>query len=762
LKSFAVKFRWCQWPPALLGVLALLFSSFQAEATIDVTLQMQLGNPSGATSDTNNHDHYLIQRTVEAIDYSDNLGEPNWASWDLTAGDIGSSGRSPDFYTDTTLPTDFYWVTPTDYNGVGNISFDRGHMCPSNDRTDNVTDNDLVFYMSNIIPQASNNNEGVWANFETYCRSLAQAGNELLIICGPSGFGVNRIPSGKAVIPDYTWKIAVVVPLGSGTALSRITNSTRVVAIKIPNNNSVSSTWQNYITSGSVIENDTGFTFFTALPANVASALRSEVDGQTNPPPVINSFVPLSGAVGDSITITGTNFTSAAAVAFNGVSAAFILNSSTQITTTVPTNATSGTITVTAPAGTGISSTSFIVAGAPADLVITKSHIGNFTQGDAADTYIISIANVGSLPSSGTITVTDALPAGLTATDISGAGWTTDLNSLTCTRTDALPAGASYPYITVTVAVATNAPANITNTASVTGGVETNLSNNTASDVTTVLPATSNGSVTTLFGWDVSGLTGGASNFGASPMPATTIVPNLTVAGLTRGSGVSITGTAAMRAWGGVGFIAASEAAAITANQFVSFGGAVNNGYTVSFNSISTFNYRRSSTGPASGVLQYQVGSGTFIDIVPLSYPTNTSSGASLNPINLSGISALQNVGAGTNVTFRIINYGGGSAGTWYIFDVSKSTDLDLAIQGSIQSVAVNPPAIAPSFSSLIVSNSQFQFTVTGTAESNYVVQASDNLATPNWIPVMTNAAPFLFMEPISLPQKFYRAVVAQ
>ncbi len=45
-------------------------------ATIDVTLQMQLGNPSGAIVDTNNHDHYLIQRTVEAIDYSDNLGEP--------------------------------------------------------------------------------------------------------------------------------------------------------------------------------------------------------------------------------------------------------------------------------------------------------------------------------------------------------------------------------------------------------------------------------------------------------------------------------------------------------------------------------------------------------------------------------------------------------------------------------------------------------------------------------------------------------------
>jgi DNA/RNA endonuclease G (NUC1) len=751
------------WLPVLAGVLSLLLVGSPARATIDVTLQMQLGNPSGATSDTNNHDHYLIQRTVEAIDYSDNLGEPNWVSWDLTSGDIGSSGRSPNFYTDTTLPANFYAVTPTDYNGVGNISFARGHMCPSNDRTDNVTDNDLVFFMSNIIPQAANNNEGVWASFETYCRSLAQTGNELLIICGPSGFGISRIPSGQAVIPDYTWKIAVVVPLGSGTALSRITNSTRVIAVKIPNNNSVSSTWQNYITSANVIENDTGFTFFTALPDSIASVLRYKVDGQTNPPPVITSFTPVTGAVGDTITITGTNFTSASAVAFNGVNAAFVINSATQISATVPTNATSGAITITAPSGMGISSTSFIVSGAPADLVITKSHTGNFTQGDSADTYLISVANTGSLPSSGTITVTDALPGGLMATDISGVGWTTDLISLTCTRSDALPAGASYPYITVTVAVATNAPTSVTNTASVSGGGDTNLFNNSASDVTTVQSSSTNGGLTTLFGWDVSGLTGGAGNFGTSPLPATTSGSQLSVIGLTRGSGVGSTGTAAQRAWGGNAFTATSGANAITANQVITFGGSVSNGYTVSYSVISMFSYRRSSTGPASGLLQYQVGSlGSFVDITSLAYPTNTSTGATLNPINLSGIPALQNVGAGTNVTFRIVNYGGGSSGAWYIFDAAKSTGLDLAIQGLITPVAAVPqPAATPVFATFTLTNNQFQFLVTGTVGSNYVLQAKSDLSNPNWVPIFTNPAPFQFTETNAYPQRFYRAVIA-
>src|ERR1700678_4271145 len=94
----------------------IFFAAFRADAIIDITLQMQLGNPSGAIADTNNHDHYLIQRTVEALDYSDNLGEPVWASWDLTSSDVGSSGRSADFYTDTNLPPNFYWVTTDDYD----------------------------------------------------------------------------------------------------------------------------------------------------------------------------------------------------------------------------------------------------------------------------------------------------------------------------------------------------------------------------------------------------------------------------------------------------------------------------------------------------------------------------------------------------------------------------------------------------------------------------------------------------------------------
>ena len=147
-------------------ICALWFAvSLAAFATIDPALQMQLGNPSGASVNTNDHTHFLSVRAVLAEDYNDNLGVPNWVSWDLTASDSGSSGRSPNFYADSNnLPANFTIVGPNDYSGSG---FDRGHMCPSADRTDTVSNNVAVFFMSNIVPQAPVNNQGVWASFET-------------------------------------------------------------------------------------------------------------------------------------------------------------------------------------------------------------------------------------------------------------------------------------------------------------------------------------------------------------------------------------------------------------------------------------------------------------------------------------------------------------------------------------------------------------------------------------------------------------------
>jgi len=75
--------------------------------------------------------------------------------------------------------------------------------------------------------------------------------------------------------------------------------------------------------------------------------------------PKITSFTPTSAAVGETVTITGTTFTGATSVKFNTTSATFTVDSDTQITATVPVGATTGTISVTTPDGTGTSPASF-------------------------------------------------------------------------------------------------------------------------------------------------------------------------------------------------------------------------------------------------------------------------------------------------------------------------------------------------------------------------------------------------------------------
>src|SRR5262249_18156008 len=122
-------------------------------------------------------------------------------------------------------------------------------------------------------------------------------------------------------------------------------------------------------------------------------------------------------------------------------------------------------------------------AGAPSpDLTITKSHAGPFTQGQNGATYLITVTNSGSAATTGTVSVTDTVPSGLTATSIAGTGWTCTQPSGPCTRGDALGSSASYPGLTLTVNVSSSAPASVTNVASVSGGGELNTSNDSASD----------------------------------------------------------------------------------------------------------------------------------------------------------------------------------------------------------------------------------------------------------------------------------------
>jgi uncharacterized repeat protein (TIGR01451 family) len=118
-------------------------------------------------------------------------------------------------------------------------------------------------------------------------------------------------------------------------------------------------------------------------------------------------------------------------------------------------------------------------------LAIAKTHAGTFVVGSTG-TYTIAVSNTGAAPTSGTIVVTDTLPAGLTFNAASGTGWTCAAASqtVTCTSATAIAAGAAASPISLTVNVLAAAVPSVTNVATASGGAASNTPS--ASDPTSV------------------------------------------------------------------------------------------------------------------------------------------------------------------------------------------------------------------------------------------------------------------------------------
>jgi len=145
---------------------------------------------------------------------------------------------------------------------------------------------------------------------------------------------------------------------------------------------------------------------------------------------------------------------------------------------------------VTADAGDADVSLLLNLAPAP-ELQVTLINSGYFVRGvvavEGGPIYTITVTNVGAAPTSGTVTVTDMLPSGVTLTGISGTGWACVLATVTCTRSDPLAPLAIYNPITLTMNILAGAAAGINDTVSVTGGGQVNPANNTAQDFASTL-----------------------------------------------------------------------------------------------------------------------------------------------------------------------------------------------------------------------------------------------------------------------------------
>jgi IPT/TIG domain len=135
----------------------------------------------------------------------------------------------------------------------------------------------------------------------------------------------------------------------------------------------------------------TRFAPFGAGPISVAAAVNGQQSATsltfTIVPdiPVITGFSPNTGTTRLPVTITGTHFSNASAVQFNGVASVFTVTSDTAIATTVPDAATTGRITVVTPLGSAVSIADFTVL--PPPPVITRFEPSSSEVGGSVAIY---------------------------------------------------------------------------------------------------------------------------------------------------------------------------------------------------------------------------------------------------------------------------------------------------------------------------------------------------------------------------------------
>ena len=257
----------------------------------------------------------------------------------------------------------------------------------------------------------------------------------------------------------------------------------------------------------------------TTVPAGAATGLITVTVGGntatsatnftvTTPVPTIISFTPASGPVGTSVVITGTNFSTTNAnniVKFNGITALATASTATSITTTVPTGATTGLITVTVGGNTATSATNFtvttplptIVSFAPASgpvgtsVVITGT---NFSTTSANN--MVRFNGTTALATASTATsITTTVPTGATTGLITvTVGGNTATSATNFTVTTPLPtivsfAPASGPVGTSVVITGTNFSTTSANNMVMFNGTTAVATASTTTSITTTVPS---------------------------------------------------------------------------------------------------------------------------------------------------------------------------------------------------------------------------------------------------------------------------------
>ena len=218
---------------------------------------LALGMPVGGT-----HVESKV-REGYVVGYSMRHYQPLWVQYRLTREDVLSTSkvaRSNDFRPDPDFPCTYSLMR--DYSKSG---YDKGHLAPAEDMRYSAKAESESFLMSNMCPQISGFNRGVWRKLERQIRRFAHDEGAVVVVTGPvlNEFGGRKLGD-KMTVADMFYKV-VYSEKKPG----------KMIAFLVPHS-SASECLRAYVCTVSAVEEKTGLKFFTNLPKGVQSQLKTK------------------------------------------------------------------------------------------------------------------------------------------------------------------------------------------------------------------------------------------------------------------------------------------------------------------------------------------------------------------------------------------------------------------------------------------------------------------------------------------------------
>ncbi|WP_306354090.1 DNA/RNA non-specific endonuclease [Flavobacterium sp. '19STA2R22 D10 B1'] len=206
----------------------------------------------------------IVEHEGYTLSYSEDYEQAEWVAYELKKEELKNNNyKRPFFIQDPKVKTE-----SADWRNYKKSGYDKGHLCPAADREYSRTTYDETFYTSNISPQLSNFNAGVWNRLEQKIRYWSSKYDGVYVVTGGVlSKDLKTIGREKVAVPNYFYKVL----------LNENNGKYKMIAFLVPHEDSNKPLYE-FVVSVDSIEKMTGIDFFPELPDDIENRLEKAVD----------------------------------------------------------------------------------------------------------------------------------------------------------------------------------------------------------------------------------------------------------------------------------------------------------------------------------------------------------------------------------------------------------------------------------------------------------------------------------------------------